>query len=108
MDLLTWLTWLTGSAGADMPMVWTFPYFLEPRILECLPSLTMLDYQVRTPGEACRPDILLAGCYGFLQVDYDNHPLYKRGETARKRSPVRIFTNIPARDFVLPEEEGYR
>lgn len=41
-------------------------------------------------------------------MDYDNHPVYKRGETTRKRSPVRIFTNIPARDFVLPKEEGYR
>lgn len=30
----------------DMPMIWIFPYFFEPRILECLPSLTMLDYQV--------------------------------------------------------------
>uniref|UniRef100_H3CLE3 rRNA N(6)-adenosine-methyltransferase ZCCHC4 n=1 Tax=Tetraodon nigroviridis TaxID=99883 RepID=H3CLE3_TETNG len=75
-----------GMTGPNVPLVWIFPYFLEPRIQECLPSLTMLDYQ----------------------VEYDNHPLYKRGETARTRSPVRIFTNIPARDFVLPEEEGYR
>lgn len=29
-----------------MPMVWIFLYFFEPRILECLPSFTMLDYQV--------------------------------------------------------------
>lgn len=29
-----------------MPMIWIFPYFFEPRILECLPCLTMLDYQV--------------------------------------------------------------
>ncbi|XP_011604778.2 rRNA N(6)-adenosine-methyltransferase ZCCHC4 [Takifugu rubripes] len=70
----------------DMPMIWIFPYFFEPRILECLPCLTMLDYQ----------------------VDYDNHPLYKHGKTGRKRSPVRIFTNISPTDFVLPEEEGYR
>ncbi|TWW63755.1 Zinc finger CCHC domain-containing protein 4 [Takifugu flavidus] len=70
----------------DMPMIWIFPYFFEPRILECLPCLTMLDYQ----------------------VDYDNHPLYKHGKTGRKHSPVRIFTNISPTDFVLPEEEGYR
>lgn len=34
------------SGNADMPMMWIFPYFFEPRILECLPSFTMLDYQV--------------------------------------------------------------
>ncbi|XP_010778915.1 zinc finger CCHC domain-containing protein 4-like [Notothenia coriiceps] len=36
----------SDGSGADMPMMWIFPYFFEPRILECLPSLTMLDYQV--------------------------------------------------------------
>lgn len=52
---------MAGNAGTDMAMVWIFPYFQEPRILECLPSLTMLDYQVRlkkplrTPGDAWRP-----------------------------------------------------
>ncbi|KAM8881059.1 rRNA N(6)-adenosine-methyltransferase ZCCHC4 [Synchiropus picturatus] len=74
------------SSDGEIPMMWVFPYFFEPRILECLPSLTMLDYQ----------------------VDYDNHPLYKHGKTGRKQSPVRIFTNIPAKDVVLPKEEGYR
>lgn len=34
------------SGNSDMPMMWIFPYFFEPRILECLPSFTMLDYQV--------------------------------------------------------------
>lgn len=76
----------SGSSDTLMPMIWIFPYFFEPRILECLPSLTMLDYQ----------------------VDYDNHPLYKHGKTGRKQSPVRLFTNIPARDVVLPKDEGYR
>ncbi|XP_038132377.1 rRNA N6-adenosine-methyltransferase ZCCHC4 [Cyprinodon tularosa] len=75
-----------GDSEADLPLVWIFPYFFEPRILECLPSLAMLDYQ----------------------VDYDNHPLYKHGKTGRRQSPVRIFTNIPAQDVVLPAEEGYR
>lgn len=74
------------SSNADMPMMWIFPYFFEPRILECFPSFTMLDYQ----------------------VDYDNHPLYKHGKTGRKQSPVRLFTNIPPREVVLPKEEGYR
>ncbi|XP_030630024.1 rRNA N(6)-adenosine-methyltransferase ZCCHC4 [Chanos chanos] len=71
---------------SEMPMVWIFPYFFEPRILECFPSFSMLDYQ----------------------VDYDNHPLYKHGKTGRKQSPVRLFTNLCPRDIVLPEEEGYR
>lgn len=35
-----------GHMTPEMPMIWIFPYFFEPRILECLPSLTMLDYQV--------------------------------------------------------------
>lgn len=34
------------GGNADMPMIWIFPYFFEPRILECLPSCAMLDYQV--------------------------------------------------------------
>lgn len=34
------------SSNSDMPMMWIFPYFFEPRILECLPSFAMLDYQV--------------------------------------------------------------
>ncbi|KAM6908873.1 rRNA N(6)-adenosine-methyltransferase ZCCHC4 [Xenentodon cancila] len=76
----------SGGGDGDLPTMWIFPYFFEPRILESLPSFAMLDYQ----------------------VDYDNHPLYKHGKTGRKQSPVRLFTNIPARDVVLPGEEGYR
>lgn len=34
------------SSNPEMSMMWIFPYFFEPRILECLPSFTMLDYQV--------------------------------------------------------------
>ncbi|CAL8377294.1 unnamed protein product [Gadus morhua 'NCC'] len=73
-------------ASADLSMIWTFPYFFEPRILECLPSLVMLDYQ----------------------VDYDNHPMYKQGKSGRKGTPVRLFTNIPPRDVVLPKDDGYK
>ncbi|XP_072233079.1 rRNA N6-adenosine-methyltransferase ZCCHC4 [Leuresthes tenuis] len=76
----------SGDSNVDMPMIWIFPYFFEPRILECLPSFTMLDYQ----------------------VDYDNHPLYKHGKTGRRQSPVRLFTNISPKDVVLPKAEGYR
>ncbi|XP_028420195.1 rRNA N(6)-adenosine-methyltransferase ZCCHC4 [Perca flavescens] len=76
----------SDSSNTEMPMMWIFPYFLEPRILECFPSFTMLDYQ----------------------VDYDNHSLYKHGKTGRKQSPVRLFTNISPKDVVLPKDEGYR
>lgn len=34
------------SSVSEMPMVWIFPYFFEPRILDCFPAFTMLDYQV--------------------------------------------------------------
>ncbi|KAL6118944.1 zcchc4 [Pungitius sinensis] len=76
----------SDCSNIDIPMMWIFPYFFEPRILQSLPSCTMLDYQ----------------------VDYDNHPLYKHGKTGRKQSPVRVFTNISPRDIVLPKDEGYR
>ncbi|XP_028330590.1 rRNA N(6)-adenosine-methyltransferase ZCCHC4 isoform X2 [Gouania willdenowi] len=82
----TWRKLQSPDSDADMPMIWIFPYFFEPRILECFPSFAMLDYQ----------------------VDYDNHPLYKHGKTGRKQSPVRLFTNISAKDFILPKDEGYR
>ncbi|XP_058480172.1 rRNA N6-adenosine-methyltransferase ZCCHC4 [Solea solea] len=83
----TWKKLQSSENGdAEMPTLWIFPYFFEPRILECLPSFTMLDYQ----------------------VDYDNHPLYKHGKTGRKQSPVRLFTNVCPRDVVLPKQEGYR
>uniref|UniRef100_A0A3Q3AXK3 rRNA N(6)-adenosine-methyltransferase ZCCHC4 n=1 Tax=Kryptolebias marmoratus TaxID=37003 RepID=A0A3Q3AXK3_KRYMA len=76
----------SGQHNVQMAMMWIFPYFFEPRILECLPSFTMLDYQ----------------------VDYDNHPLYKHGKKGRRQSPVRVFTNISPKLIVLPKEEGYR
>ncbi|KAI4900286.1 hypothetical protein NFI96_000030 [Prochilodus magdalenae] len=74
------------SSVSEMPMMWIFPYYFEPRILTCFPSFAMLDYQ----------------------VDYDNHPLYKHGKSGRKQSPVRLFTNLSPKDIILPKEEGYR
>ncbi|XP_043918099.1 rRNA N6-adenosine-methyltransferase ZCCHC4 [Protopterus annectens] len=71
---------------SELPMFWIFPYFFEPRILQCFPEFCMLDYQ----------------------VDYDNHALYKHGKMGRKQSPVRIFTNLPPKEIILPAEEGYR
>ncbi|XP_064608799.1 rRNA N6-adenosine-methyltransferase ZCCHC4-like [Liolophura sinensis] len=68
------------------PMFWYFPYFMEKRILEACPGLTMLDYK----------------------VDYDNHSLFHAGDKGRKEgSPVRIFTNLPPSKVVLPKTEGY-
>lgn len=102
------------SGDGDLPLMWIFPYFFEPRILDCLPSLTMLDYQVPEVTLSCplQPTVNVSSgqTVAFVsdQVDYDNHPLYKHGKTGRKQSPVRLFTNIPPRDVVLPEEEGYR
>ncbi|XP_051866192.1 LOW QUALITY PROTEIN: rRNA N6-adenosine-methyltransferase ZCCHC4 [Pristis pectinata] len=79
--------WKTSRNKDDeLPIFWIFPYFLEPRILQCFPNFSMLDYQ----------------------VDYDNHALYKHGNSGRKQSPVRIFTNLPPKAIVLPAEEGYR
>ncbi|XP_070587037.1 rRNA N(6)-adenosine-methyltransferase ZCCHC4-like [Erythrolamprus reginae] len=75
-----------SPTSKELPILWIFPYFFEPRILEFFPSFTMLDYQ----------------------VDYDNHALYKHGKKGRKQSPVRIFTNLSPRSIVLPVEEGYR
>ena len=46
----------------ELPILWIFPYFLEPKILEHMPSLTMLDYK----------------------IEYDNHPFYQGGAKGRK------------------------
>lgn len=60
----------------DLPVMWAFPYFMEPQLLNHLPNYRMLDYK----------------------VDYDNHPLFQDGNKGRKfGSPVRIFTNINPR-----------
>jgi len=42
----------------------------------------------------------------FFQVNYDNHALF-RGDKRQKGSPVRIFTNLPAKDILLPATQGY-
>lgn len=43
---------------------------------------------------------------GILQVNYDNHMLF-REDKRQKGSPVRIFTNLPPEQIVLPQAEGY-
>ncbi|XP_053560057.1 rRNA N6-adenosine-methyltransferase ZCCHC4 [Bombina bombina] len=81
-----WKTSSNTESGKELPMFWIFPYFFEPRIVQCFPEFSMLDYQ----------------------VDYDNHTLYKHKKAGRKQSPVRIFTDIPPEKILLPENEGYR
>ncbi|XP_069781131.1 rRNA N6-adenosine-methyltransferase ZCCHC4 isoform X2 [Narcine bancroftii] len=79
--------WKTSqNKDEELPIFWIFPYFFEARILQCFPTFSMLDYQ----------------------VDYDNHTLYKHGNSGRKQSPVRIFTNLSPKSIILPAEEGYR
>ncbi|XP_063778037.1 rRNA N6-adenosine-methyltransferase ZCCHC4 isoform X2 [Pseudophryne corroboree] len=81
--------WMTSSNIGNskmLPVFWIFPYFFEPRIVQCFPDFSMLDYQ----------------------VDYFNHTMYKHGKTGRKQSPVRIFTSISPENIVLPASEGYR
>jgi len=76
-----------NNTDQDLPVVFVFPYFMEPQILNSLPNFTMLDYK----------------------VDYDNHPLFKDGPKGRKLgSPVRIFTNIDPSTIELPADQGYK
>ncbi|XP_034254878.1 rRNA N6-adenosine-methyltransferase ZCCHC4 isoform X2 [Thrips palmi] len=78
---------LHPDRNGALSLMWIFPYFMEPMILDSNPSMSMLDYK----------------------VDYDNHPLFQQGHKGRKYgSPVRIFTNILPSKLPLPEEEGYR
>ncbi|XP_065071860.1 rRNA N6-adenosine-methyltransferase ZCCHC4-like [Rhopilema esculentum] len=74
----------TTNTG-DLTIVMIFPYFLESHVSEAFPTLNMTDYRV---------------CY-------ENHPNFKQ-RTAERGSPIRIFTNIPDKDFVLPASDGYR
>lgn len=68
-----------------MPVFWFFPYFMEQRVVTPTTGYTMLDYK----------------------VDYDNHALFKGEKGRKKGSPVRIFTNLPAKQIILPASEGY-
>eukprot|EP00124_Ichthyophonus_hoferi_P005316 Ihof_evm1s739 gene=Ihof_evmTU1s739 len=81
----------TRQAGIDeLPVLFVFPYFLEQSLVKALPNLVMGDYR----------------------VNYENHATYHGGRNedkpTKKESPVRIFTNIPAKRLRLPSEEGYR
>lgn len=65
-----------NSICGTLPVFWVFPYFMEPQIRNSLPQFEMMDYK----------------------VEYDNHPLFRKGPKGRKQgSPVRIFTNVDLR-----------
>ncbi|XP_022917027.2 rRNA N(6)-adenosine-methyltransferase ZCCHC4 [Onthophagus taurus] len=71
----------------DLKVLFIFPYFMEPQILNSLPEYKMLDYKIQ----------------------YDNHVLFQHGVKGRKQgSPVRIFTNINPSLIQLPKDEGYK
>lgn len=80
-------TWKDLSkTDASLPILWFFPYFMERRITDCMPSLTMLDYK----------------------VDYENHTLFNTKDGKKKKgSPVRIFTNISPTSLPLSAADGY-
>ena len=59
-----------------LDIFWMFPYFMSKRIVERMPKISMLDYQ----------------------VGYDN-------QKENQISPVRIFTNVPSRKLPLPSDE---
>ncbi|XP_060076756.1 rRNA N6-adenosine-methyltransferase ZCCHC4-like [Ylistrum balloti] len=79
-----WQALSEKTQDGDLPIMWFFPYFMEKRIKECLPTTQMLDYK----------------------VDYDNHMLF-RGDVKKQGSPVRIFTNLSPQSVILPASEGY-
>lgn len=63
---------------SKLTIILIMPYFFKPIINQSLPSLSLSDYK----------------------VSYLNHSRYSKHST-----PVRIFTNIPLKDFVLPSTE---
>ncbi|XP_017775093.1 PREDICTED: zinc finger CCHC domain-containing protein 4, partial [Nicrophorus vespilloides] len=72
---------------ADTPILWIYPYFMEPMILGSFPDFHMCDFK----------------------VDYDNHTLFTVGPKGRKKgSPVRIFTNLKPEAINLSGEDGYK
>lgn len=62
-----------NSFENSLPIMFFFPYFMEPHIKNYLPNLNMADYK----------------------VNYDNHLCFSDGTKGRKYgSAVRIFTNL--------------
>lgn len=84
---------------------WISPYFLESKIVQTY-DMKMTDYQVCTVLYPCYVDSFVSLRFFFVlsQVEYENHPLYKRIDKKRG-SPIRIFTDFPMKDIVMPCEK---
>ncbi|XP_033209172.1 rRNA N6-adenosine-methyltransferase ZCCHC4 isoform X2 [Belonocnema kinseyi] len=84
------------SIDDELKILFVFPYFMEsvikmksnpPGITGGLSALEMTDYK----------------------VEYDNHPIFHGKSIAKKRrSPVRIFTNVKSSLIILPKSDGYK
>ncbi|KAK3607860.1 hypothetical protein CHS0354_038289 [Potamilus streckersoni] len=81
----TWQITSNKPSLCRLPVFLFFPYFMEKRILDCVPEFCMLDYK----------------------VDYDNHLLFTGAKGKKKGSPVRIFCNLSPKMVKLPKKEGY-
>lgn len=74
------------SATKPLPVVFYFPYFMEPHFRNHLPGLKMTDYK----------------------VNYENHFLFSGGAKGRKYgSAVRIFTNLDFKKLRF-DDDAYR
>lgn len=79
---------IAETDNSSLPVLLTFPYFMETQVVDNLPDFTMLDYK----------------------IDYSNHQSYTSGskKAMKHGSAVRVYTNRPAKLFKLPVDEGYK
>lgn len=42
-----WQSINNKPSSENIPILWFFPYFLEPRIIKSMPEMEMMDYKVR-------------------------------------------------------------
>ncbi|XP_014291204.1 rRNA N6-adenosine-methyltransferase ZCCHC4 isoform X1 [Halyomorpha halys] len=73
--------------ASRIQIILILPYFMEPQILTSFPDFKILDYP----------------------IEYLNHNKFngKVHNTLKKSSPVRIFTNIPPKNFIFPKHGYY-
>lgn len=76
-----------SSTPCRIQIILILPYFMEPQVLSSFPDFKMLDYP----------------------IDYLNHNKFKNKQrnSSEKSSPVRIFTNIPPKNFIFPKNGYY-
>lgn len=76
-----------GTENKLLPVIWAFPYFAEPYIINMEPEFKMHDYR----------------------VDYQNHKKFQNSKSGRKLgSPVRFFTNLPLSSIDLSNDSSYK